>query len=80
MTRAARLLEAVDARLRRGDSFSRVEEEVIESSSLDERHKSALWLYAWSFVGPQQQRCEALGLLMTAVERDGGTAGGSRSS
>jgi len=76
MTTVARLLDAVQARLRRGDSFVRVEEEVIEKSGLDDRDKSALWLYAWSFVSAQEQRREALAFLMAAMAREAG-AGGS---
>jgi hypothetical protein len=76
MTTVARLLEAVQARLRRGDSFARVEEEVIERSGLDDHHKSALWLYAWSFVSAQEQRREALAFLMAAAAREAGAGGG----
>jgi hypothetical protein len=76
MTTVARLLDAIQARLRRGDSFARVEEEVIERSGLDDRHKSALWLYAWSFVSAQEQRREALAFLMAAVAREAGAGGG----
>ena len=76
MTTVARLLDAVQARLRRGDSFVRVEEEVIEKSGLDDRDKSALWLYAWSFVSAQEQRREALAFLMAAMAREAGAGGG----
>ena len=76
MTTIGRLLESVHARLRRGEPFARVEEEVIEKSGLDDRQKSALWLYAWSFVSAQEQRREALTFLMAAVAREAGTEGG----
>ena len=76
MTTVARLLDAVQARLRRGDSFARVEEEVIEKSGLDDRDKSALWLYAWSFVSAQDQRRDALAFLMAAMTREAGAGGG----
>jgi hypothetical protein len=76
MTTIARLLDAVHARLGRGESFARVEEEVIERSGLDDRHKSALWLYAWSFVSAQEQRREALAYLMAAIAREAGAEGG----
>ena len=75
MTTLTRLVETVHTRLRRGDSFELVEEEVIESSGLDDRDKSALWLYAWSFVSAQEQRREALMYLMAGLAREGG--GGS---
>jgi hypothetical protein len=75
MTTLARLVETVHTRLRRGEPFELVEEEVIEKSGLDDRHKSALWLYAWSFVSAQEQRREALTYLMAALASEGGTAG-----
>jgi hypothetical protein len=77
MITVTRLLETVHSRLRRGDSFARVEEEVIERSNLDDEQKSALWLYAWSFVSAQEQRREALAFLMAAMAREAGP-GGSR--
>jgi len=49
----------IDAALRRGESFSVIEEEVIERCALSDDQKSALWLYAWSFVDPRVQRREA---------------------
>ncbi|HEX6461631.1 MAG TPA: hypothetical protein VF032_22160 [Thermoleophilaceae bacterium] len=76
MATVAGLLETVHARLRRGEPFERVEEEVIEASGLDEHHKSALWLYAWSFVSAQEQRREALGFLMALEAREAGAGGG----
>lgn len=72
MTTLARLIETVHTRLRRGDSFALVEEEVIERSGLDDRDKTALWLYAWSFVSAQDQRREALMYLMTGLAGEGG--------
>jgi hypothetical protein len=59
---AATLVELhheVDSRMRNGDSFSSVEDEVIEPSGLSADHKSALWLYGWSFVDWRAQRREA---------------------
>jgi hypothetical protein len=76
MTGVARLLEAVRTRLQRGDSFDRVEEELIEGSGLDDQHKSALWLYAWSFVSAQEQRREALAFLIAAMGREAGAGDG----
>lgn len=49
----------VDVRMRRGESFSLLEDEVIEPSGLSEAEKSALWLYGWSFVDWRAQRREA---------------------
>jgi hypothetical protein len=47
-------------RMRRGDTFASVEEEVIDPSPLSEGEKSALWLYGWSFVHWRRQRREAV--------------------
>jgi hypothetical protein len=55
----AQLREEVDVCMRRGDSFSTVEDEVIERSRLSDEQKSALWLYGWSFVSHSSQRREA---------------------
>jgi len=55
----AELRDVVDVCMRRGDSFSTVEDEVIEPSRLSDDQKSALWLYGWSFVGRRIQRMEA---------------------
>ncbi|MEA2358799.1 MAG: hypothetical protein QOI62_2059 [Solirubrobacteraceae bacterium] len=49
----------IDARMRRGSSFSSLEDDVIEPSELSDDEKSALWLYAWSFVHWRAQRREA---------------------
>jgi hypothetical protein len=59
MTTLMQLQGAVEARMRRGGSFSRVEDDLIESSRLSDEAKSALWLYAWSFVDSRAQRREA---------------------
>jgi hypothetical protein len=45
--------------MRRGKSFSTVEDEIIEPSRLSDEEKSALWLYGWSFVDARAQRQEA---------------------
>jgi hypothetical protein len=50
---------AIDVGMRRGESFSAVEDEIIEPSWLSDEAKSALWLYAWSFVDWRAQRREA---------------------
>ena len=49
----------IDARMYQGESFSSIEDDVIQASQLPEEHKSALWLYGWSFVSPDAQRREA---------------------
>jgi len=60
MTTLSALRQEIDAGMRRGESFSRVEEDLIEPSRLSDEEKSALWLYAWSFVDWRAQRREAL--------------------
>jgi hypothetical protein len=59
MTTLVDFQRAIDARMRGGASFSSVEDDLIESSRLSDDAKSALWLYAWSFVDWQAQRREA---------------------
>jgi hypothetical protein len=51
---------AIESGMRRGESFSAVEDEIIEPSRLSDEAKSALWLYAWSFVDRGAQRREAI--------------------
>jgi hypothetical protein len=46
-------------RMRRGDTFASVEDEVIDPSPLSDREKAALWLFGWSFVNWRRQRREA---------------------
>jgi hypothetical protein len=53
------LQRTIDVGMRRGMSFSAVEDDIIEPSRLPDDAKSALWLYAWSFVDPGAQRREA---------------------
>ena len=53
------LRDEVEFCMRRGDSFSTVEDEVIEPSRLSDDQKSALWLFGWSFVSHGAQRKEA---------------------
>lgn len=50
---------AIEAGMRGGESFSTVEDEIIEPSRMSDDAKSALWLYAWSFVDRRAQRQEA---------------------
>ena len=59
MTTLMELQGAIDHGMRRGTSFSTVEDEIIEPSQLSDEAKSALWLYAWSFVSRRAQRREA---------------------
>jgi hypothetical protein len=59
MTTVIDFQRAIDARMRSGASFSSVEDDLIEPSRLSDEAKSALWLYAWSFVDSQAQRREA---------------------
>ena len=53
------LRREIDARMHQGESFSSIEDDVIDTSELSEDQKSALWLYGWSFVPPRAQRQEA---------------------
>ena len=50
---------AIEMGMSRGESLSTVEDEIIEPSRLSDDAKSALWLYAWSFVDRTAQRREA---------------------
>lgn len=59
MTTLMQFQRAIDGRMRGGASFSSVEDELIEPSRLSDDAKSALWLYAWSFVDWRAQRQEA---------------------
>ena len=59
MTTLMELQGAIEVGMRRGESFSTVEDEIIEPSRMSDDAKSALWLYAWSFVDWRAQRREA---------------------
>jgi hypothetical protein len=59
MTTLMELRRAIEVAMRRGESFSTVEDGIIEPSGLSDEAKSALWLYAWSFVSWRAQRREA---------------------
>jgi hypothetical protein len=59
VTTLIEIQRAIDATMRRGESFSTVEDELIEPSGVSDEAKSALWLYAWSFVDWRAQRREA---------------------
>jgi hypothetical protein len=59
MTTLMELQGAIDHGMRGGKSLSRIEDEIIDPSHLSDEAKSALWLYAWSFVDWRAQRREA---------------------
>jgi hypothetical protein len=59
MTTLMELQRAIEVGMSRGRSFSTIEAEIIEPSRLSDDAKSALWLYAWSFVDRRAQRREA---------------------
>jgi hypothetical protein len=59
---------AIDDGMSRGESFSTVEDEIIEPSRLSAEAKSALWLYAWSFVDWRAQRREAFAHIAQIAE------------
>jgi hypothetical protein len=59
MATLVELRRRIDARMRRGASFSSIEDDVIDTSNLSDEQKSALWLYGWSFVALDAQRREA---------------------
>ena len=50
----------IAVRMRRGDTFASIEDEVIDPSPLTDREKAALWLFGWSFVNWRRQRREAV--------------------
>ena len=50
----------IAARMRRGDTFASVEEQLIDPSSFSEGEKAALWWFGWSFVHWRRQRREAV--------------------
>jgi hypothetical protein len=68
MTTLMELQRAIEVGMRRGESFSSVEDRVIEPSQLSEEAKSALWLYGWSFVDRRAQRREANAHIAQIVE------------
>jgi hypothetical protein len=60
MSTLQQLQAEIATRMRHGDAFEIVEDEVINASALPDAEKAALWLYGWSFVPWQRQRREAL--------------------
>jgi hypothetical protein len=74
MTSLMQFQRAIDARMREGASFSNIEDELIESNRLSDEAKSALWLYAWSFVDWRAQRREAHAHIARIAEGGGALA------
>ena len=68
----------ITLRMRRGDSFTSVEDEVIDPATLPDAAKAALWLYGWSFVNWRRQRREAVKHIELLV-RNGADRGPARS-
>src|SRR4051812_50135612 len=58
MSTLRQLQGEIASRMRRGDAFASVEEEVIDPSPVSAAEKAALWLYGWSFVDWRRQRRE----------------------
>lgn len=54
----AQWLIEIEARMRRGETFDQIEDE-INGSALGEDQKSALWLFAWSCQSGAHQRLTA---------------------
>jgi hypothetical protein len=50
--------ERIRKHLRHGRSLDEVEEEIIDPAPLDQEHKAALWLYAWSEMPRRRRRTE----------------------
>jgi hypothetical protein len=68
MTTLIDFQRAIDVRMRHGESFSTIEDELIEPSRLSNEAKSALWLYGWSFVDRRAQRREARAHIATIAK------------
>ena len=62
----------IASRMRQGETFDTVEEEVIDCSAFSEAEKAALWLYGWSFVDWRRQRREAVAHIDQLI--DGGAS------
>ena len=56
MPSPTRVREQIAARMLAGRSLDSVEEELINDSDFNDNQKSALWLYAWSFIDSGAQR------------------------
>jgi hypothetical protein len=70
MSTLQHLQAEIASRMRRGDAFDSVEDEVINASALPEAEKAALWLYGWSFVPWQRQRREAVAHIEQLAESE----------
>jgi hypothetical protein len=44
------LQHELEARLRNGEQWTRLEHDLIDPCNLDEEDKSALWLYGWAYL------------------------------
>jgi hypothetical protein len=75
MATLVELRREIDARMRRGASFSSIEDDVIDASNVSEEQKSALWLYGWSFVALDAQRREAHAHITQLAATDAPRAG-----
>jgi hypothetical protein len=64
----------IASRMRHGDAFDAVEDEVINASALSEAEKAALWLYGWSFVHWRRQRREAVSHIERLIDGDASVA------
>ena len=63
MSTLKHLQAEIASRMRHGDTFDTVEDDVINASMLPDAEKAALWLYGWSFVHWRRQRREAVAQL-----------------
>lgn len=72
-SRLTRARAEIASRLRRGDSFTDVESELIDPGEFTEAEKAALWLYGWSFVPAVSQRREANAHIERLVAASRGT-------
>jgi hypothetical protein len=70
MSTLQHLQAEIASRMRRGDAFDSVEDEVINASALPDAEKAALWLYGWSFVPWQRQRREAVAHIAQLADGD----------
>jgi hypothetical protein len=57
--RTTQLQHLIGREMAAGASLDEVEEEIIEPSDLSDDQKSALWLYAWSYLSAAEQRTQA---------------------
>ena len=63
----------IASRMRHGDAFDTVEDEVINASALSEAEKAAR-LYGWSFVHWRRQRREAVSHIDRLIDGEASTA------